>query len=84
MVYSTFASPFLQKPLAFGFDVVLHSVTKFINGHADVVGGVFIAREDAICRRLREMMILTGCNMGPAQGVPGSSRGSRTGSFAMP
>ncbi len=67
VVDSTFASPFLQKPLALGADVVLHSVTKFINGHADVVGGVLIAREDALCRRLREMMVLTGCNMDPHQ-----------------
>ena len=67
VVDSTFASPFLQKPLTLGADVVLHSVTKFINGHADVVGGVLIAREDAVHRRLREMMILSGCNMDPHQ-----------------
>ena len=67
VVDSTFASPFLQKPIALGADVVLHSVTKFINGHADVVGGVLIAREDALLRRLREMMILIGCNMDPHQ-----------------
>jgi len=67
VVDSTFASPFLQKPIALGADVVLHSVTKFINGHADVVGGVLIAREDAVLRRLREMMILSGCNMDPHQ-----------------
>jgi methionine-gamma-lyase len=67
VVDSTFASPFLQKPVTLGADVVLHSVTKFINGHADVVGGVLIAREDAVYRRLREMMILSGCNMDPHQ-----------------
>jgi methionine-gamma-lyase len=67
VVDSTFASPFLQKPLTLGADVVLHSVTKFINGHADVVGGVLIAREDAVHRRLREMMSLSGCNMDPHQ-----------------
>jgi methionine-gamma-lyase len=67
VVDSTFASPFLQKPLLLGADVVLHSVTKFINGHADVVGGVLIAREEAVLRRLREMMILGGCNMDPHQ-----------------
>ena len=39
-VDNTFASPYLQKPLELGADVVLHSVTKFINGHADVVGGI--------------------------------------------
>jgi methionine-gamma-lyase len=67
VVDSTFASPFLQKPIALGADVVLHSVTKFINGHADVVGGVLIARTDTVHRRLREMMILSGCNMDPHQ-----------------
>ncbi len=67
VVDGTFASPFLQKPLSLGADVVLHSVTKFINGHADVVGGVLIARDDAIYRRLRELMILSGCNMDPHQ-----------------
>ena len=67
VVDSTFASPFLQRPISLGADVVLHSVTKFINGHADVVGGVLIAREDAVYRRLREMMILSGCNMDPHQ-----------------
>mgnify|MGYP001066782686 CR=1 FL=1 len=67
VVDSTFASPYLQRPLVLGADVVLHSVTKFINGHADVVGGVVIAREETILRRLREMMILSGCNMDPHQ-----------------
>jgi methionine-gamma-lyase len=67
VVDSTFASPFLQKPLALGADVVLHSVTKFIGGHADVVGGVLVAAAPELHRRLREMMILTGCNMDPHQ-----------------
>jgi methionine-gamma-lyase len=67
VVDSTFASPFLQKPITLGADVVLHSVTKFLNGHADVVGGVLIAHEEAVHRRLREMMIITGCNMDPHQ-----------------
>ncbi len=67
VVDSTFASPFLQKPLALGADVALHSVTKFINGHADVVGGVLVAREEPVYRRLREMMVLGGCNMDPHQ-----------------
>jgi methionine-gamma-lyase len=67
VVDNTFASPFLQKPLRFGADVVLHSVTKFINGHADVVGGIVVAREPGILKRLRSMMIATGCNMDPHQ-----------------
>ena len=67
VVDNTFASPYLQKPLRLGADVVLHSVTKFINGHADVVGGIVVAREPVILRRLRSMMIASGCNMDPHQ-----------------
>lgn len=64
---NTFCSPYLQKPLDFGFDVVFHSVTKFMNGHADIVGGVIIAREKKIYDKLRSMMINMGCNMDPHQ-----------------
>jgi methionine-gamma-lyase len=67
VVDNTFASPYLQQPLLLGADVVLHSVTKFINGHADVVGGVLVAREEALLKRLRSVMIATGCNMDPHQ-----------------
>ncbi len=67
VVDNTFASPYLQRPLTFGADVSLHSVTKFINGHADVVGGVLVARDPALLRRLRAVMIATGCNMDPHQ-----------------
>jgi len=67
VVDSTFASPYLQKPLTLDADVVLHSVTKFINGHADVVGGILVARDEAVYRRLRDVMIITGCNMDPHQ-----------------
>lgn len=67
VVDSTFASPRLQKPLTLGADVVLHSMTKFINGHADVVGGVLASGDAALCRRLREAMVLTGCCMDPHQ-----------------
>ena len=45
VVDNTFASPYLQKPLDLGADVVLHSVTKFLNGHADVVGGIIVAKD---------------------------------------
>jgi methionine-gamma-lyase len=67
VVDSTFASPVLQKPLTLGADVVLHSVTKFINGHADVVGGVLVARDEGTYRKLRGMMTIMGCNMDPHQ-----------------
>jgi methionine-gamma-lyase len=67
VVDNTFASPYLQRPLDLGADVVLHSVTKFINGHADVVGGVLVAKDPAIYQRLRKTMISSGCNMDPHQ-----------------
>ena len=66
-VDNTFASPYLQQPLDLGADIVLHSVTKFINGHADVVGGILAARTEALYKVLRPMMIALGCNMDPHQ-----------------
>jgi len=44
---NTFATPWVQKPLDFGFDIVLHSVTKYLNGHSDMVGGMVVVREDS-------------------------------------
>jgi methionine-gamma-lyase len=64
---NTFSSPYLQKPLDHGFDVVFHSITKFLNGHADIVGGVLVTREKALYEQLRPMMISLGCNMDPHQ-----------------
>ena len=67
VVDNTFASPYLQQPLDLGADVVLHSVTKFINGHADVVGGILVAKEMEVYKRLHRMMVNSGCNMDPHQ-----------------
>lgn len=64
---NTFCSPYLQKPLDFGFDLVFHSVTKFLNGHADIVGGIIVAREKKIYDIVRPMMVTLGCNMDPHQ-----------------
>ncbi len=52
VVDNTFLSPALQEPLAFGADVVLHSTTKYINGHSDVVGGAVVAREPQLHEQL--------------------------------
>jgi methionine-gamma-lyase len=67
VVDNTFAIPYLQQPLDLGADIVLHSVTKFLNGHADVVGGVIVAKTEALYRKLRPMMTTLGCNMDPHQ-----------------
>jgi cystathionine gamma-lyase len=45
VVDNTFASPFVQRPLEFGVDIVLHSVTKYINGHSDMVGGIVVVND---------------------------------------
>lgn len=76
-VDNTFASPCLQKPLDLGADISLHSVTKFINGHADVVGGILVARTEELHRKLRAMMMNLGCNMDPHQAYL-VSRGLKT------
>jgi methionine-gamma-lyase len=76
-VDNTFASPYLQKPLDLGADIVFHSVTKFINGHADVVGGIIVAKDPDVGRQLRAMMIVLGCNMDPHQAFL-VSRGVKT------
>jgi len=43
---NTFASPWIQRPIEFGFDLVIHSATKYLNGHSDMVGGVIVVAED--------------------------------------
>ncbi len=77
VVDNTFASPHLQKPLDLGADIVLHSVTKFINGHADVVGGILVANDAEVYKRLRAMMVILGVNMDPHQAYL-VSRGAKT------
>lgn len=52
VVDNTFLSPVLQRPIALGADLVVHSTTKYINGHSDVVGGAVIAKDPAIVERL--------------------------------
>ena len=67
VVDNTFSSPYLQRPIEFGADVVFHSLTKFINGHADIVGGIVVVKDDVLYKKLRSTMINLGCNMDPHQ-----------------
>src|SRR5262245_6590950 len=53
VVDNTFATPYLQNPLALGADIVCHSATKYLGGHSDVVGGALIANDDSLAQRLR-------------------------------
>jgi len=66
-VDNTFCSPYLQNPLDMGADIVLHSLTKFINGHADIIGGMIVAKDPVEYKKLRTMMVNLGCNMDPHQ-----------------
>jgi cystathionine gamma-synthase len=53
VVDNTFATPYLQRPLELGADLVLHSATKYLGGHSDVVGGLIATRSDELAERLR-------------------------------
>jgi cystathionine gamma-synthase len=53
VVDNTFATPYLQRPLELGADLVLHSATKYLGGHSDVIGGLVATRSDALAERLR-------------------------------
>ena len=81
-VDNTFCSPYTQKPLDLGADIVLHSITKFINGHADVVGGALIAKDPDVYKKLRQTMVYLGGNMDPHQAYL-TSRGVKTLAFRM-
>lgn len=50
---NTFMSPYFQNPLTFGIDIVLHSTTKYLNGHSDVIGGILVTNEEKYHERLR-------------------------------
>jgi len=67
VVDNTFCSPYLQNPLDFGADVVIHSMTKFINGHADIVAGMIVTKTEEMYRKIRPVMVNLGGNMDPHQ-----------------
>ena len=60
VVDNTFMSPALQNPLALGVDVVMHSLTKFLNGHADVVGGIVVVKDEETYQHFRKTLNQTG------------------------
>jgi cystathionine gamma-lyase/cystathionine beta-lyase/cystathionine gamma-lyase/homocysteine desulfhydrase len=65
VVDNTFASPYVQRPIAFGADLVVHSTTKFLNGHSDSVGGVVVAIRDEHVEWLRFVQNAEGAILGP-------------------
>ncbi len=64
-VDNTFASPYLQQPLSLGADLVMHSSTKYIGGHSDVIGGVICTNDDEWNEKLRFQIKSTGAAPGP-------------------
>ncbi len=64
-VDNTFASPYLQQPLALGADLVVHSATKYLGGHSDVVGGVVVGNDAALGEQLRFLQNAAGIVPGP-------------------
>lgn len=62
---NTFMSPYLQRPLAFGVDLVIHSATKFLAGHSDVIAGIVIVRSDQLAQRLDQIQGIYGGILGP-------------------
>jgi cystathionine gamma-lyase len=66
VVDNTFATPILQRPLELGADIVMHSATKYLNGHSDMIGGVAVVREDEdLAERLWYLLNSTGAIQGP-------------------
>ncbi len=65
VVDNTFATPYLQQPLALGADLVVHSTTKYLGGHSDVVGGAAVTSDDGLHERLRFLQNAVGAVPGP-------------------
>jgi cystathionine gamma-lyase len=65
VVDNTFATPCLQRPLEFGCDIVMHSATKFINGHSDMVGGIVVVNDDELAERMAYLQNSIGAVAGP-------------------
>jgi methionine-gamma-lyase len=67
VVDNTMAGPYLQRPLEYGADIVIHSLTKYLNGHSDVIGGIIVAASEEIYKKIRKTVNLFGGVMDPLQ-----------------
>ncbi|PSS42814.1 MULTISPECIES: cystathionine gamma-synthase [Arthrobacter] len=65
VVDNTFASPYLQNPLALGADIVIHSTTKYIGGHSDVVGGAVVLNDEELAQKVQFLQFAAGGVSGP-------------------
>ncbi|MDE2974145.1 MAG: PLP-dependent aspartate aminotransferase family protein [Gemmatimonadota bacterium] len=82
-VDNTFASPYNQTPLALGADVVVHSTTKYLNGHSDVLGGILVLDDDALAEEIHFVRKSTGPVPGPMDSWL-TLRGTKTLHLRMP
>ncbi|MEW6511625.1 MAG: PLP-dependent aspartate aminotransferase family protein [Bacteroidota bacterium] len=62
---NTFATPYLQQPLSFGIDIVVHSLTKYLNGHSDMLGGLVVTSNPSVVERLRFLQKAVGGILAP-------------------
>jgi len=83
VVDNTFMSPFFQRPLSLGADIVVHSTTKFLNGHSDSVGGVAVVRDEAHAEKLRFVQNAAGAILSPFDSFL-VLRGTKTLHLRMP
>jgi len=65
IVDNTFASPYFQRPFAFGADLVYHSTTKYLNGHSDMIGGIAVVTDDELASKLQFIQNAAGAVPGP-------------------
>lgn len=83
IVDNTFATPFFQRPLDHGADIVYHSTTKYLNGHSDMIGGIAVTRDDRIAERLQFIQNAAGAVPGPFDSWL-ALRGTKTLHLRMP
>ena len=83
IVDNTFATPFFQRPLDYGADVVYHSTTKYLNGHSDMIGGIAVMRSDEIAAKLQFIQNAAGAVPGPFDSWL-ALRGTKTLHLRMP
>lgn len=82
VVDNTFATPYIQRPLDLGADIVLHSLTKYISGHADTVGGAVIVNDDQLAEKIGYIQNAAGAILGPMDAYL-SLRGIKTLTLRM-
>lgn len=66
-VDNTFATPYLQKPLDLGADIVMHSATKYLGGHSDVIAGALVTKDEELGKQLHFTQFATGATLGPQE-----------------